>query len=130
MGGKSEIRNSTSPAMVGIPNSEFRIQTSPPPCRISRMRHALPGLILLCSAGAAAAEVPPLRAPVGEMVEGITCVRVLLNREGSAMEALKRALDLGLNRPDLLATDPDLDALRDREDFMALLAGQSNSNRK
>ena len=56
----------------------------------------------------------------------LACVRTLQNRESSAMEALQQALDLGFNRPDLLATDPDLDALRDREDFKALLAAQSD----
>ena len=45
------------------------------------------------------------------------------------MEALGQALDLGLSRPDLLATDPDLDTLRDRGDFKTLLAGQSNIQR-
>ena len=59
----------------------------------------------------------------------LACVRALQNREGSAMEALQQALDLGFNRPDVLATDPDLDALRDREDFKALLVGQSNIQR-
>jgi predicted esterase len=53
------------------------------------------------------------------------CVRALLNREDQAMEALRRSLDLGFNRTDLLATDSDLDSLRDREDFKILLAAQS-----
>jgi predicted esterase len=56
----------------------------------------------------------------------LACVRALQNREGAAMEALQKALDLGFNRPDLFATDPDLDTLRDREDFKALLATRSD----
>ena len=50
-------------------------------------------------------------------------------RIATVLEALQQALDLGFNRPDVLATDPDLDALRDREDFKALLVGQSNIQR-
>ena len=37
------------------------------------MRRALLYLILVCAASAAAAEVPPFRALVGEMVEGVAC---------------------------------------------------------
>ena len=37
------------------------------------MRRALLYLILFCAAGVAASEVPPLRVPVGEMVEDIAC---------------------------------------------------------
>ena len=59
----------------------------------------------------------------------LACVRALLDREESAMEALRQALELGFNRPDLLATDPDLDTLRHRGDFKTLLAGQSNIQR-
>jgi tetratricopeptide (TPR) repeat protein len=59
----------------------------------------------------------------------LACVRALLTRGDSAMEALRQALDLGLGRTDLLATDPDLDTLRDRGDFKTLLAGQSNIQR-
>jgi len=56
----------------------------------------------------------------------LACVSALLTREELAMEALRQALDLGLSQPDLLATDSDLDTLRDREDFKELLASQSN----
>jgi tetratricopeptide (TPR) repeat protein len=59
----------------------------------------------------------------------LACARARLGHEESAMEALGQALDLGLSRPDLLATDPDLDTLRDRGDFKTLLAGQSNIQR-
>ena len=38
------------------------------------------------------------------------------------MEALEEALDLGFDRFDLLATDPDLDPLRDRDDFRAAVS--------
>ena len=56
----------------------------------------------------------------------LACVRALLGHEESAMGAIKQALNLGLNRPDLLATDADLDALRDREDFKTLLVTHSD----
>ena len=69
-----------------------------------------------------AAEVSPPQVTVGEMVEGISCARARLDRGEAAMEALAQALDLGFKRTDLLATDPDLDALRDRDDFKAMLA--------
>jgi len=59
----------------------------------------------------------------------LACARARLGHEESAMEALGQALDLGLGRTDLLATDPDLDTLRDRGDFKTLLAGQSNIQR-
>lgn len=87
------------------------------------MRRPLIYLILFCAASVAASEVPPLCAPVGEMVEGIACARARLGHEDSAMEALEEALDLGFDRFfDLLATDPDLDPLRDRDDFRAAVS--------
>ena len=52
----------------------------------------------------------------------LACARARLGRGEPAVEALAKALDLGFNRTELLATDPDLDSLRDREDFKALLA--------
>jgi len=58
----------------------------------------------------------------------LACVRALLAREESAMEALRQALDLGLSQPDLLATDSDLDALRDREDFKELLDSEADAS--
>jgi predicted esterase len=52
----------------------------------------------------------------------LACARALLGREDSAVEALERAFEHGFDRGELVATDPDLDSLRDREDFKALLA--------
>jgi len=52
----------------------------------------------------------------------LACARARLGHEESAMEALEQALDLGFSRFDLLAADPDLDPLRDREDFMAAVS--------
>jgi tetratricopeptide (TPR) repeat protein len=49
----------------------------------------------------------------------LACARARLGHEDSAMEALEEALDLGFDRFDLLATDSDLDPLRDRDDFRA-----------
>jgi predicted esterase len=52
----------------------------------------------------------------------LACARARLNRDEAAMDALKRALESGFSRAELLATDEDLDSLRDREDFKTLLA--------
>jgi hypothetical protein len=53
----------------------------------------------------------------------LSCARALLGREASAMEALEKALEFGFAQHELLATDPDLDTLRDRDDFKILLTG-------
>ena len=52
----------------------------------------------------------------------LACARARLRRSSSAVEALERAVEHGFGRCDLLDTDSDLDALRDREDFKTLLA--------
>lgn len=51
----------------------------------------------------------------------LACCRALLRRQTAAVEALARAVELGFDNTDLLANDPDLDSLRDRADFNALL---------
>jgi len=51
----------------------------------------------------------------------LACARALLGREDAAVEALRQALANGFDRVELLAADPDLDSLRERDDFMALL---------
>jgi predicted esterase len=58
----------------------------------------------------------------------LACARALLGREDAAVAALERALELGFDRDELLATDPDLDPLRDRDDFKALLAARASAN--
>ncbi len=57
----------------------------------------------------------------------LACARARLGREDAAVAALERALELGFDRDELLATDPDLDPLRDRDDFKALLAGRTSA---
>jgi predicted esterase len=52
----------------------------------------------------------------------LACARARLDRGEPALEALSTALDLGFNNTELLATDPDLDSLRDRDDFKAVMA--------
>lgn len=52
----------------------------------------------------------------------LACARARLDRGEPAMEALATALDLGFNNAELLATDSDLDSLRKRDDFKAVLA--------
>jgi tetratricopeptide (TPR) repeat protein len=58
----------------------------------------------------------------------LACARALLGREDAAVAALERALELGFDRDELIATDPDLDTLRDRDDFKALLAALASAN--
>lgn len=58
----------------------------------------------------------------------LACARARLGREDAAVAALDQALELGFDREDLLATDPDLDTLRDRDDFKALLAARTSAN--
>jgi len=50
----------------------------------------------------------------------LACARARTNHPGAAVEALERALEAGLERPELLATDSDLDTLRERQDFQEL----------
>jgi predicted esterase len=57
----------------------------------------------------------------------LACARARLGREEAALAALEQALALGFDRDDLLATDPDLDTLRDRDDFKALLADRTSA---
>jgi len=52
----------------------------------------------------------------------LACVRALLGQKSTAVEALAKSLEHGFNRYELLETDTDLDPLRKREDFKALLA--------
>ncbi len=52
----------------------------------------------------------------------LACANARLNRGEPAVEALAKALDMGFNRTELLATDADLDSLRERDDFKAMLA--------
>jgi hypothetical protein len=52
----------------------------------------------------------------------MACARAYLGQERAAVEALENSLKHGFNRYELLETDTDLDPLREREDFKALLA--------
>ena len=51
----------------------------------------------------------------------LACARARMNHPKAAVEALERAFEAGLDRPELIATDSDLDTLREREDFKALV---------
>ena len=52
----------------------------------------------------------------------LACVRAHLGQKSAAVEALAKSLELGFNNSELLATDTDLDPLRNRDDFKALMA--------
>jgi predicted esterase len=51
----------------------------------------------------------------------LACVRALLGRQDDAVTALEKALEHGFDDSEMLATDTDLDSLRNREDFKALM---------
>ncbi len=52
----------------------------------------------------------------------LACVRAVLGEKPEAVEALAKSIELGFNNTELLETDTDLDPLRKRDDFKALLA--------
>jgi predicted esterase len=52
----------------------------------------------------------------------LACVRANLGKKSGAVKALAKSLELGFNNSELLATDTDLDPLRQREDFKTLMA--------
>jgi len=52
----------------------------------------------------------------------LACVRAHLGQKSDAVEALANSLEHGFNRYELLETDTDLDPLRKRDDFKALMA--------
>ena len=56
----------------------------------------------------------------------LACARARAGRDEEAMEALSRSLEEGFNRFEMLGTDSDLDSLREREDFKALIAAHSS----
>ena len=64
----------------------------------------------------------PIRDDNPTIWYNLGCTRALLGQERKAVEALARAMELGFNNSDLLATDPDLDSLRSRDDFKSLVA--------
>jgi len=52
----------------------------------------------------------------------LACLRAQLGQKNDAVKALASALEYGFNRYELLETDTDLDPLRKRDDFKALMA--------
>ncbi len=52
----------------------------------------------------------------------LACARAQTNHPRAAVEALERALEEGFDQTGLLASDPDLDPLRERDDFKAIAA--------
>jgi predicted esterase len=57
----------------------------------------------------------------------LACCRAQLHRSAAAVAALERAVEVGFDRSDLLSADTDLDSLRGRADFNALLAAINSS---
>jgi hypothetical protein len=51
----------------------------------------------------------------------LACSLALTNRNGAALRALRQAIDLGYRDFDWMQQDPDLDALKERPEFIALL---------
>jgi predicted esterase len=52
----------------------------------------------------------------------LACVRALLGKKNDAMNALEKAVENGFNNAELMTGDTDLDTLRNRDDFKALMA--------
>ncbi|HNX51004.1 MAG TPA: hypothetical protein PKL08_12625, partial [Thermoanaerobaculaceae bacterium] len=79
-------------------------------------QHAIPQAI-------ASLEVAVAIRPENETVwYNLACARSRGGQVKAALEALGRAVDLGFKDAALLASDPDLDAVRRREGFPLLLA--------
>jgi tetratricopeptide (TPR) repeat protein len=51
----------------------------------------------------------------------LACSLALIKRNGAALRALRQAVELGYRDIDWMQQDPDLDALKDRPEFLALL---------
>lgn len=51
----------------------------------------------------------------------LACSLALTKRNGAALRALRQAIELGYNDLDWMQQDPDLDALKDRPEFVELL---------
>ena len=71
------------------------------------------------------------------MLYNIACVHATIAKSsdhaaqaGVAMELLKKAVDAGFKDPQLMKTDPDLGALRNRDDFKKLVADLEAENAK
>jgi hypothetical protein len=54
----------------------------------------------------------------------LACARAQTNHPRAAVEALQRALEEGVDQTGLLASDPDLDPLRKRDDFKAVVTAK------
>ena len=71
---------------------------------------------------AAALEIAlTIRPENPELWYNLACARARLGQAEGAIEALRRARDEGFSDPELLATDPDLEAVRDEPGFAHLL---------
>lgn len=51
----------------------------------------------------------------------LACSLALVKRNGAALRALQQAIELGYSDFDWMQQDPDLDALKDRPEFIAML---------
>jgi beta-lactamase regulating signal transducer with metallopeptidase domain/Tfp pilus assembly protein PilF len=56
------------------------------------------------------------------------CSFALAGREVEALDALAKSLDAGFDRPELIASDDDLDAIRERPEFRRLLERARNTD--
>jgi tetratricopeptide (TPR) repeat protein len=57
----------------------------------------------------------------------LACLRAQLGQKNEAVKALEKALEHGFSNAELMASDADLDPLRKRDDFKALMAKISTS---
>jgi DNA-binding SARP family transcriptional activator len=56
----------------------------------------------------------------------LACSLAVLNRRGPALQALRRAVDLGYSDHEWMSRDQDLDSLREDREFKTLLKGLAN----
>jgi len=63
-----------------------------------------------------------LRPKSPTVMFNLACSHALLNQKAEALDALRRAVDLGYSDLDHLLSDPDLTALREQPEFLHIAA--------
>ncbi len=58
----------------------------------------------------------------------LACSLALKNRQADAMKSLRKAIELGYTEVEWILSDPDLEKLHQRRDFLELIAGLVGEN--
>ena len=58
----------------------------------------------------------------------LACSLALKNRQADAMKSLRKAIELGYTEVEWILSDPDLEKLHQRRDFLELIAGLVGDN--